>query len=139
MFQMSPYLVFDGQCADAMKFYEQILGGTLEALTRYKEMPDPARIPPDSGDRVMHVRLSLPGAVVLMAGDAPAGFPYKRMEGIAVALSFPSATEAHKVFRDLAEGGNVTAPMAPSFWAEAFGMVTDRFGTPWIINGAMRF
>ena len=46
-------------------------------------------------------------------------------------------TCAEKVFDALAAGGRVTMPMSPAFWAKTFGMLTDRFGTPWIVNGEM--
>lgn len=55
-----------------------------------------------------------------------------------LALTHPSADEARRVFAALAEGGNVTMPLAETFWAEAFGMVTDRWGTPWGVSGGMK-
>ena len=42
--------------------------------------------------------------------------------------------EADRVFNALAEGGTITMPLGETFWAVKFGMLTDRFGTPWMIN-----
>ena len=69
------------------------------------------------------------------ADDAPVGEPYEGIKGVCVALTFDTAAEAHRVFDALAIGGTVTMPMQSTFWAKAYGMVTDRFGTPWAING----
>jgi PhnB protein len=38
------------------------------------------------------------------------------------------------VFNALADGGSVRMPLGETFWAKKFGMLTDRFGTPWMIN-----
>ncbi len=133
--QLNAYLNFDGTCADAMRFYERTLGGKLDLMT-HGESPIAAQTPPGSADRIMHARLVLDGGV-LMASDAMAGASPKGMHGFALALTYPSAAEAKRVFDALSQGGKVTMPLQKSFWAEAFGMLIDRFGTPWIINGAM--
>jgi PhnB protein len=134
--QINPYLYFDGNCADAMRFYERTLGGKLEALITNGESPVAAEVPPGNADRVMHAYLVIDGQPV-MAGDAMAGQPYERMQGFSMTLSYPTVAEATRVFDALAEGGRVTMPLAKTFWAETFGMVVDRFGTPWIVNGAL--
>jgi PhnB protein len=51
-----------------------------------------------------------------------------------VSLSYPTAAEAKKIFDALVEGGSVTMPFGKTFWSEGFGMLTDRFGTPWMLN-----
>jgi PhnB protein len=73
-----------------------------------------------------------------MAGDVPPGVPYAGVQGIMLALSYPTADEGRRIFAALAEGGTVTMPPGETFWAESFGMVTDRFGTPWGVNGGMK-
>jgi PhnB protein len=57
------------------------------------------------------------------------------MHGFTVSLAYPSVDEAKRVFDALAEGGKVSMPFQETFWVERFGMVTDRFGTPWMVNG----
>jgi PhnB protein len=136
--QFQPYLMFDGNCAQAMRFYERVIGGKLEPMLKYSEMPEPcADMPAGCADRIAHACLVLDGAM-LMASDTMPGQPFEGMKNFAVALTFPTPADAGEVFNALAEGGQVTMPLGKTFWAEAFGMVTDRFGTPWMVNGGMQ-
>jgi PhnB protein len=136
MSQLNSYLTFDGNCADAMRFYERTIGGKLAILMTHAESPMAAQTPPGSADRIMHARLELDGGV-LMASDSMVGQSYKGMHGFSLSLVYPTAAEAKRTFDALAAGGRVTMPIDKTFWAEAFGMLIDRFGTPWMVNGAM--
>ena len=136
--QLNAYLAFDGTCKEAMKFYERVLGGKLEALITYGDMPgNDQPVPPEHKDRIMHAYL-VHKDFALMAGDAPPGVPFSGMSGMMLALTYASAAEAKRVFDTFAEGGTVTMPLNETFWADTFGMVTDRYGTPWGINGGMK-
>jgi PhnB protein len=135
--QLNAYLGFDGNCAEAMRFYERVLGGKLEMIMTVGESPMCDQVPPGNENRVMHARMVI-DQTVIMAGDAMAGCePYQGMKGFSMTLSYPSAAEAKPVFEALSEGGTVTMPLHKTFWAESFGMLTDRFGTPWIVNGGL--
>lgn len=138
--QIDAYIMFDGNCAEAMRFYERTLGAKLEAMMTYAESPDQSMCPGmASGDasRIMHASLDI-GGRRLMASDYPPGQPAQAMEGFSLSLSYPTVSEARGVFDALAAGGKVTMPMQKTFWAEGFGMLVDRFGTPWMFNaGAM--
>jgi len=136
MSQLDTYLFFDGNCADAMRFYERTLGGKLDLMT-HADSPMAAQMPPGSANRILHASLELGGGRVLMASDAMAGQPYDRMKGFSLSLIYPTVSEANRMFAALAEGGQITMPIAKTFWAEAFGMLVDRFGTPWMVNGGM--
>ncbi len=133
--QLNPYLVFDGNCAEAMRFYQRILGGKLELMT-HGDSPIAAHTPPGSADRIMHARLTLDGHL-LMASDSMVGHPYPGMNGFSVSVICPTAAEAKRAFDGLADGGRVTMPLQKTFWAEAFGMLVDRYGTPWMVNGEL--
>lgn len=135
MQQLNSYLFFDGTCSDAMRFYQRTLGGKLDLIT-HAESPVAAQTPPGSANRIMHARLSL-GDSTLMASDSMVGAPYAGMKGFALALTYSTAAEAKRVFEALGQGGEVSMALQKTFWAEAFGMLVDRFGTPWMINGAM--
>ena len=135
--QVIAYLGFDGTCAEAMRFYEQTLGGKLEVLLRSADTPMAAQMPPEWGDRIMHARLALPGGGVLYAGDAPTNVPFEGIKGISITLNYDTTAEAETAFAALAEGGQVTMPMQEAFWAKRWGMLVDRFGTPWIVNGEL--
>ena len=135
MLQLDTYLFFDGNCADAMRFYERTLGGKLQLMT-HGESPMAAQTPPGSANRILHARLELDGRL-LMASDSMVGQPYERMKGFSLSLIYPTVAEAQRMFAALAEGGQITMPIGKTFWAEAFGMLVDRFGTPWMVNGGM--
>jgi PhnB protein len=135
MTQAIAYLAFDGTCAEAMRFYEKVLGGKLEVLMSGADSPMAEHIPKESAHRILHARLVLPGGGMLYAGDAPKGMPYEGIKGVAIALDYPTVSEAERVFDALAGGGKVSMPMQPAFWARSWGMLVDRFGTPWIVNG----
>ena len=135
--QPIPYLAFDGSCADAMRYYASALGGTLEILMTNGESPMAAQVPSEAADRILHARLVLPGGGVLMAGDCPPTIPYEGIKGVSVTLNYDTIAEAERAFGALAEGGTVQMPMQPTFWARTWGMLVDRFGTPWIVNGEL--
>ena len=134
--QLDAYLIFDGNCADAMRFYERTLGGKLEIMMTHAESPMAAQTPPGSADRILHARLVIDGRL-LMASDSMVGQPYPGMNGFSVSLMYPKAADAKRVFDALAKGGKVTMPLQKTFWVEAFGMLVDRFGTPWMVNGGI--
>jgi len=137
MTQAIAYLAFNGNCADAMRYYERALGGKLEVLMSGAESPMAAQIPPEFAQRILHARLALPGGGMLYAGDAPAHLPYEGIKGVSITLDYASTAEAERVFATLAEGGQVTMPMQGAFWAKRWGMLIDKFGTPWIVNGEL--
>lgn len=142
---LTPYLSFDGRTREAFDFYAQALGAKIEAMLTYADMPAPpagdagadgcAGGPPPSGDGIMHACLVLPGGAMLMAGDVPPGMPFEGSKGVMLALQFDTVAQAEQVFAALLPGGTVTMPMAPSFWAKTFGMLTDKFGISWAVNG----
>ena len=136
MNQFDAYLVFDGTCTEAMRFYEKALGGKMEAMLTGAQSPMAGKMPPGMNDRVLHARLTVDGQV-LMACDSMAGEKYEGMKGFWVSLIYPSNDKAKRIFDTLAQGGKVVMPMQKTFWSEAYGMVTDRFGTPWMVQGVM--
>jgi len=133
--QFIPYLAFGGNCAEAMRFYEKTFGGKLEALIRYADMPQGNEMPGADANHIMHANLVLSDGSSLMAGDAPSNGRFEGMKGCMITLTYESTAEAERIFRALADGGTVQMPMEETFWAERFGMTTDRYGTPWAVNG----
>ncbi|HET9316702.1 MAG TPA: VOC family protein [Vicinamibacteria bacterium] len=130
---LDAYLTFDGTCAEAMRFYERTLGGKLETLMTHAESPMADQVPPASRDRILHARLVVDGRH-LMASDSPAGQPYEGMHGFSLSLDYGDVAEARRVFDALADGGRVNMPLQKVFWADLFGMLVDRYGTPWMVN-----
>jgi PhnB protein len=133
-----PYLSFNGNCAEAVRFYERALGGTLELLMRNADSPFAAQTPAQYADRIIHARLALPGGGALYAGDCPPQMKYSGIHGVGLTLNFEIVAQATAAFNALAEGGTVTMPPQPMFWAKICGMLTDKFGAPWIVNGELQ-
>jgi PhnB protein len=130
--RLNPYLSFNGNCEAAFRFYEEVLGGKMVALITPAETPIADQFPPDWQQKIVHARLAL-GDFVLMGADCTPD-RYAPMTGFAVTLNIDDPAEAERIFNALAEGGTVTMPIEETFWAVRFGMLTDRFGTPWMIN-----
>jgi PhnB protein len=126
------YLLFPGTCAEAFRFYETALGGKIVDMLPHAGTPAEAHVPAEWRDKVMHARLQV-GDAEIMASDSPPAHQ-KTPQGFAVSLHVGSADEAERMFAALAEGGTVTMPMEQTFWARRFGMLTDRFGIPWMVN-----
>jgi PhnB protein len=130
--QLNPYLFFNGNCETAFKFYERAFGGNIESIQVYAGSPGERGVPPEWQDKVLHARMTV-GKMVLMASDAPPG-RYSQPQGFSMSLNLDKAAEAERIFHALAENGKVIMPIAETFWAERFGMVTDQFGIPWMVN-----
>lgn len=133
--QTNPYLMFDGHCRDAMQTYARILGGKVTAMMTYGEAPPSALMPPGSEGRIMHACVGYDGGT-LMASDSMAGMRHEPMQGIFVTLTYPDAAAARRTYAALADGGREIMPIGPTFWSEAYGMLVDRFGTPWMVMSA---
>ena len=136
MTSLDPYLIFDGNCAEAMRFYAETLDGTIEALLTYGASPVADQCSANSADRVMHARMRF-GDRSIMASDCPTDQPYDGMRHISLCLSFDTVEEATRIYDILRQDGELRMPLAPTFWAGAFAMLIDRYGTPWMINGAL--
>lgn len=130
--QINPYLNFNGTCEEAFGFYAKLLGGQVESISRFGDSPD-AETHPTMRDKVMHARLVV-GGQVLMGSDAPEGY-YSKPQGNYVSINVDKPADARRIFDGLAAGGDVHMPFEKTFWAAGgFGMVADRFGTPWMVN-----
>ena len=134
MTQLDPYLFFDGNCAEAMRFYEKTLGGKLEMMMKASEAPAQEGCPTGNPDAVMHACVMI-GERRLMASDWMSPEAYPGMSGVSLALSYETVEEAKRRFEALADGGKVHMPLGKTFWVECFGMLADRFGTNWMVSG----
>jgi len=130
--QLNPYLIFNGDCAEAFKFYEQALGGKIESLMTFAGSPAAEHVPAEFADKVLHATIKIEGQTI-MASDAPPG-KYERPAGISVAIGLNDRDRGERIFNALAENGTVQMPFEKTFWASGFGMCVDRFGIPWMVN-----
>jgi PhnB protein len=131
--QITPYLFFPGTCRAAMTRYAEILQVAPPEIMTFADMPEEARaeMPGIPDEAVMHAELSH-GTLRLMGSDEGTA-EEGPMARCSVTLTLPSAAEAERVFAALAEGGTVRMPLAPTFWTPAFGTLSDRWGTRWMV------
>jgi PhnB protein len=130
--KLNTYLVFDGDCEEAFKFYEQILGGKIEAMVSSVGTPMEQQVPPERRNKILNGRLIL-GDGILLGMDAPPEH-YQQPKGFFVTLQIDDPAQAERLFHALEDGGKVEMPIQQTFWATRFGMLVDRFGIPWMIN-----
>jgi PhnB protein len=124
--------MFNGKCEAAFRFYEEALGGRIKAMMTSADTPAAEHTSAEMRGRIIHARLMV-GDTVLMGSDDAAG-RYENMKGFSVTLNVDEPQEAERVFAALAAGGTVRMPIQGTFWARRFGMLVDRFGTPWMVN-----
>ncbi len=130
--RLNPYLTFDGRCREAFEFYQANLGAKILMMQAWGDTPMAGEAPPGMGDRIIHARATI-GDDILMGSDGMAGNPEKP-QGFSVSLGVEDPAEAERAFAALSQGGEVRMPIAETFWALRFGILTDKFGIPWMVN-----
>jgi PhnB protein len=131
---LNPYLAFDGKAAEAMTFYQSVLGGdlTLSTFGEFQMNDDPA-----DADKIMHAQLQTPNGLTLMAADVPTTVELRPGNNVSISLSGNDEDELRGYFDGLAGGGGtVDQPFVKARWGDTFGMVTDQFGLEWMVNAA---
>jgi PhnB protein len=127
--RLNPYLSFSDNAREAMTFYQQVFGGDLQIST-FAELG--ASDDPALGDNVMHSMLEAPNGLVLMGADTPPGM--ETTPNGSISLSGDDEATLRGYWDALVEGGTVTVPLEQAPWGDTFGMCTDRFGIPWLVN-----
>ena len=130
--KVNPYLSFNGNCEAAFKFYERVLDGKIQVMMTFEGSPMAGHAPANWGGKIMHARLDI-GDQTLMGSDPPPD-RYQPIKGVTVSLSVDRPEDADRIFQALSEQGSVQTPIQKTFWALRFGMLTDQFGVPWMIN-----
>lgn len=130
--EVNAYVMYDGDCAEAFKFYEKLFDAKIEGISTFAGSPAAEHAPPEWGDKILHASMSI-GNTRLMASDAPPG-QYQKPQGISVALGLKDPARGEQIFNALAENGQVLMPYQKTFWSPGFGMCVDRFGIPWMVN-----
>jgi len=133
---MCAYIGFNGQCAQALHFYADCLGGSIEEMMVWGDGPADMEIAEDWKEKIMHAQLRV-GRWSLMACDSPAEH-YQKPQGFHLQITIDDPQQAEQAFTRLADKGTITMPFMETFWANRFGMLTDRFGIPWMVNSGMK-
>lgn len=127
------YLHFNGQCREAMNFYQQCLGGEL-TLQKVGESPMAAQLPSEMSAHILHGQLLKENLVLLASDMCSISFPRNNNSSVALCLQCSELAEAYAYFEKLAEGGTVKTPLHQTFWGATYGELTDKFGTHWLLN-----
>ncbi len=126
-------LAFRGQCRQAFERYEKVLGGRIAVMNTFGD--NEAKLPPGSTaaapDQIRFAELQV-GDYAILGNDVPET-EYKQMRGFHIALHVKTAAEARNIFEALSEGGQIETALCEVAWSSAFGILTDQFGTPWLI------
>jgi PhnB protein len=128
--RLNPYLAFDGNCGEAMKFYQSVLGGELKMQTFGESGSD---VKDEDKDRIIHALLDNE-ALTFMASDGNEENPVSFGNNISMSIVGEDEDQLRKFFEGLSEGGNVDMPLEKQFWGDTFGMLTDKFGVHWMVN-----
>ena len=128
-----PYLNFDGNGTEALKFYSKALDGKILFQQSFGDSPMGAETPDEFKNRLMHGSFQCESGS-FMASDGPPGHEIKTGNNVSLSLHFDSVDKAEKAFNGLAEGGTVTMPLQETFWALRFGMLVDKYGFNWMVN-----
>jgi PhnB protein len=128
--RLNPYISFGGDARQAMEFYKEVFGGTL-VLNTFGEF---GQQDAPQADQIMHAMLETPSGFTLMASDTPPGMNVTQGDNICVSLSGDDAAALRGHWEKLSAGGSVSVPLEKQMWGDVFGMCTDRFGIPWMVN-----
>lgn len=133
--KVQAYISYRGRCEEALEFYKSSIGAEITGLMRWKDSPDAAmKAPPGFDEKVMNASLRI-GDTMLMADDSPGEAPAE-FKGVTLAIEVADDAEAQRVFTALGQGGKVSMALMKTFWTSSFGMLTDKFGVPWMVNVA---
>jgi PhnB protein len=130
--QIANYLHFNGQCEEAFQLYAKVLGGKIAALFTHGGTPVASQVPAEWHSKVMHAHLAF-GDQAILGTDVPPSM-YQKPTGFSVSVSVKDPAEAERIFTALSDGATITMAIQQTFWSPRFGMLTDRFGIPWMIN-----
>ncbi|MER5217722.1 VOC family protein [Streptomyces sp. NPDC002838] len=128
--RLNPYLSFGGDARQAMEFYREVFGGTL-SLNTYAEF---GQADSPEADKIMHGMLETPSGFTLMGADTPPDMDHTPGNNFSISLSGDDDTELRDYWEKLSADGSVSVPLERQMWGDVFGMCTDRFGIPWMVN-----
>ncbi len=125
-------LSFNGNCAEAFRFYEHVLRGKIVFELRWGESPLASDTPPEWSQKICHSTLIV-GDTTFHGVDVPPG-TYEPPRGFSIVLDIDELGESDPLFRKFAEKGQVLVGLQETFWARSYGKVVDQFGIAWEIN-----
>ena len=130
---INTYLMYDGKCEEAFTLYAKVLGGKIEAMMPFEGSPAAEGTPANFQKKILHATMRI-GDQLLMASDCPPDKGFEKPAWFSVNISVKTPADAERVYNGLSAGGKITMPLSETFWAQKFGMFTDKYGIPWMVN-----
>ena len=128
---ITPYLNFNGNGAEALRFYAVALDGKIMHSQTFGESGMP--VAEESKDRIMHAMFEA-DKLQFMISDCQPGKEVSSGDQVHLSLNFESLESINKIFENLSEGGKVSMELQDTFWGARFGMLADKFGINWMFN-----
>ena len=129
---LTPYIIFNGKCEEALKFYSEVFGGEVKSLMRFEGTPGEEMA--KDKNQIMHATFEAPGMLFMASDSGEVGLPSPTAGMVHLSINFDDRGKQENVFNTLSEGGEVTMPLNVTFWGARFGMVTDRYGLKWMLS-----
>ncbi|PHI30215.1 VOC family protein [Budvicia aquatica] len=134
--ELQTYLFFDGNCEEALEFYQRSIGAEVTVMMRYKDSPDQSSgpIPDEWQNKIMHANITI-GNSQFMASDGQCdhNLDHLGFHGFSLSLNVKDRAEAERLFKSLCAGGKISMPFQKTFWSSGFGTLTDRYGVGWMV------
>ncbi|MBS1833669.1 MAG: VOC family protein [Acidobacteria bacterium] len=131
MHGIHPYAIFNGNCREAIEFYKKAIGAEVMFIQTVGDSPMKEM---GAADKIMHATLKFGPTQLMMSDDLRPDSTPSKAGNISLAIGVVDRAQAESVFAGLSEGATITMPLEKTYWAEAFGMLTDKFGIAWMIN-----
>ena len=132
--KVQAYETFDGRCEEALECYKKSIGAEITSLMRWEESPDnDMKGPPGYEEKILNASFRI-GETELIADDGMGNEALAEFKEMTLVIEVADDAKAKRVFMALGKGGNVTMPLAKTFWSSSFGMLTDKFGVPWMVG-----
>src|SRR5436305_358272 len=130
MLGVSPYIAFKGNCCEAIELYKTALDAEVQFIQTVGESPMSEM---GAAGNIMHCTLKVGDSTIMLCDDPN---PTAVADGgkISLTIGLNDPARARQIFSALAKDGSVIMPIEKTYWAEAFGMVADKFGVKWMIN-----
>lgn len=131
--EIKNYLFFSGRCEEALNFYQQHLGASINFMMRFNENPDPmpeGMLQDGFENKIMHAEFNLANMVIYASDGCNDA---ENFSGFRLALIIQKKEDAERIFSALATGGKIDMPLMKTFWSPLYGQVTDQFGVGWMV------
>lgn len=137
--KIEPFLIFDGDCSDAIAFYMKVFDGAQAKVQTYGDAKEHLakehkKITPRWADKIMHASFALPDGSKIMLCDRLENVEFHEGNSSALALEFATQEELDKVFNELSKDGTIDVPLQKMFWHAMYGEITDKFKKRWLLN-----